>query len=261
MPQHRRLVAGFSPWRPEFTSMWEFWWTKWHWDRLFSESFFFPCQYHSMAAPYSLKYHLGPDNGSVSGRISVETQSQPIVKKNCWTVLSFSFLFLRQVRAELMHWILLRFEDRTAAVPGRQGAAGSSELSMTSLYLSITVERGNTWRPSVRLLPPPPPQYFLSSYVSVFHIYYYKNWCFITDWLKMVFVLCTTCIKRMDNGNIISVRLSFRPDSPSSKPLSGFRWKLVFVRSYTHLLTLYLRMLGWFVNNELEKMRKEAVVA
>jgi hypothetical protein len=26
-------------------SMWDLWWTKWHWDR------FFPCQFHSAGAP------------------------------------------------------------------------------------------------------------------------------------------------------------------------------------------------------------------
>jgi hypothetical protein len=33
--------------------------TKWHWGRLLSESFGFPCQYHSTAAPYSLMNYLG----------------------------------------------------------------------------------------------------------------------------------------------------------------------------------------------------------
>jgi hypothetical protein len=32
-------------------SMWGWWWTKWHWDRLFSELSVFPCQFHSTGAP------------------------------------------------------------------------------------------------------------------------------------------------------------------------------------------------------------------
>jgi hypothetical protein len=31
--------------------MWELWWTKWQWDRFFSEYFGFPCQFHSTGAP------------------------------------------------------------------------------------------------------------------------------------------------------------------------------------------------------------------
>jgi hypothetical protein len=30
--------------------MWDLGWTKWHWDRIFSEFFGFPCQYHSTVA-------------------------------------------------------------------------------------------------------------------------------------------------------------------------------------------------------------------
>jgi hypothetical protein len=36
--------------RPE-KSMWDLWWTKWHWDRFFSESFGIPLSiYHSTIA-------------------------------------------------------------------------------------------------------------------------------------------------------------------------------------------------------------------
>jgi hypothetical protein len=41
----RRLIAGFSPWRPVlFTaqSTWNLWWTKRHWDRFFSRVLRFP---------------------------------------------------------------------------------------------------------------------------------------------------------------------------------------------------------------------------
>jgi hypothetical protein len=44
-------------------SMWDLWWTKWHWDRFFYEYFVFPCQFHSTGAPLNWKikkthYHL-----------------------------------------------------------------------------------------------------------------------------------------------------------------------------------------------------------
>jgi hypothetical protein len=45
VPWLRRLVAGLSPWLPEFAPrsiQWDLWWTKWHWDRFFSESSGFP---------------------------------------------------------------------------------------------------------------------------------------------------------------------------------------------------------------------------
>jgi hypothetical protein len=31
------------------------WWTKWHWDRFFSELSVFPCQFHSIDAPLLVK--------------------------------------------------------------------------------------------------------------------------------------------------------------------------------------------------------------
>ena len=31
-------------------SVWDLWWTKWHWDRFFPEYFGFPCQFHSTGA-------------------------------------------------------------------------------------------------------------------------------------------------------------------------------------------------------------------
>jgi hypothetical protein len=50
VPWLRSLFAGLSPRRPGFAgqSMWDLWWTKWHWDRFFSEFFGFPLWiYHS----------------------------------------------------------------------------------------------------------------------------------------------------------------------------------------------------------------------
>jgi hypothetical protein len=31
------------------------WWTKWHWDRFFSELSVFPCQFNSTSAPLIVK--------------------------------------------------------------------------------------------------------------------------------------------------------------------------------------------------------------
>jgi hypothetical protein len=36
-------------------SMWDLWWTNWHWDRFFSELSVFPCQFHSNGAPLIVK--------------------------------------------------------------------------------------------------------------------------------------------------------------------------------------------------------------
>jgi hypothetical protein len=36
-------------------SMWDLWWTKWHWDRFFSELSVFPCRFHSTGAPLIVK--------------------------------------------------------------------------------------------------------------------------------------------------------------------------------------------------------------
>jgi hypothetical protein len=35
--------------------MLDLWWTKWHWDRFFSELSVFPCQFHSTGAPLTVK--------------------------------------------------------------------------------------------------------------------------------------------------------------------------------------------------------------
>jgi hypothetical protein len=53
-PWLRLLVANLSRRRPGFAPgqyMWDLWWTKWHWDRFFSEFFRFPLSvYHSTVA-------------------------------------------------------------------------------------------------------------------------------------------------------------------------------------------------------------------
>jgi hypothetical protein len=44
VPSHRDPVS-----RPGH-SMWDFWWTKWHWNWSFLRLIRFPCQYHSTVA-------------------------------------------------------------------------------------------------------------------------------------------------------------------------------------------------------------------
>jgi hypothetical protein len=61
MPWLRRLVAGLSLRWPGFApgqSMWDLWWTKWHWDRVFSEFFGFSMSV-SFHRPSQNSYHLG----------------------------------------------------------------------------------------------------------------------------------------------------------------------------------------------------------
>jgi hypothetical protein len=36
-------------------SMWDLWWTKWHWDRFSQRISVFPCQFHSSSAPLQRK--------------------------------------------------------------------------------------------------------------------------------------------------------------------------------------------------------------
>jgi succinate dehydrogenase/fumarate reductase cytochrome b subunit len=46
--------------------MWDLWWTKWQWDRFFSEFFGFT----GFTPFFILIYHLGVNNVSVSGSSS-----------------------------------------------------------------------------------------------------------------------------------------------------------------------------------------------
>jgi hypothetical protein len=68
----RRLVAGLTPRRPGFApgqSMWDLWWTEWHWDRFFSELFGFTLSV-SFHRRSSNSYHGGMNNIYVSGSSS-----------------------------------------------------------------------------------------------------------------------------------------------------------------------------------------------
>jgi hypothetical protein len=41
--------------RSQVKSVWDLWWTKWHWDRFFSELSVFPCRFHSTCATLIVK--------------------------------------------------------------------------------------------------------------------------------------------------------------------------------------------------------------
>jgi hypothetical protein len=62
--------------------MWDFLWTKWHWDRLFSEFFGFSCQYHSTMALALHTYITWGMNNKPVGGSSSEASSHPINKNN-----------------------------------------------------------------------------------------------------------------------------------------------------------------------------------
>jgi hypothetical protein len=51
----RRPLTAEARVRSRGQSLWGFWWTKWHWDRFFSELSVFLCQFHSTGAPLTVK--------------------------------------------------------------------------------------------------------------------------------------------------------------------------------------------------------------
>jgi hypothetical protein len=51
----RRALTAEARVRSRGQSMWDLWWTNWHWDMFLSEYFGFPCQYHSTGAPLNWK--------------------------------------------------------------------------------------------------------------------------------------------------------------------------------------------------------------
>jgi hypothetical protein len=59
---NRRPLTTEARFRSQFKSMWDLWWTKWHWDRFFSELSVFPCRLLSTGAPLIVK--LGKKNCS-----------------------------------------------------------------------------------------------------------------------------------------------------------------------------------------------------
>jgi hypothetical protein len=123
----RRLFAGLSPRRSGFAlgSVWDLWWTKWHWDRFHSECFGFHLSilfHHGSPHSYII---WGMNNRLVGGRSS-ETWSNPIDMNNKiaigeiygkWTELShnrsvFAVFYLRAL-LNVAVWV-----QRTLGVPG-----------------------------------------------------------------------------------------------------------------------------------------------
>jgi hypothetical protein len=51
----RRPLTTEARVRSQFKSMWDLWWTKWQWNRFFSELSVFPCRFHSTGAPLLVK--------------------------------------------------------------------------------------------------------------------------------------------------------------------------------------------------------------
>jgi hypothetical protein len=51
----RRPVTAKARVRSRVKSMWGLWWTKWQWNRFFSELSVFPCQFHSTGASVLVK--------------------------------------------------------------------------------------------------------------------------------------------------------------------------------------------------------------
>jgi hypothetical protein len=49
---------------PSRVSMWNLWWTKWHWDRFFPSTSDFPCQFHSTGDPLQGKTRKNESSSS-----------------------------------------------------------------------------------------------------------------------------------------------------------------------------------------------------
>jgi hypothetical protein len=71
--------------------MWGFCWTKWHWDRVFSEFISFFSQYHSTRGPYLVYVVCGMNSRPVGSR-SLEKLSHPTnMNNNMWFYRKFPF--------------------------------------------------------------------------------------------------------------------------------------------------------------------------
>jgi hypothetical protein len=71
VPCLRRLVAASHRSGPGW-SMWDLWWTKWHWDKFFSKFFSFPCQCYSTMALHT--HIIWGMNNRPTGSCSSQTE-------------------------------------------------------------------------------------------------------------------------------------------------------------------------------------------
>jgi hypothetical protein len=110
VPWFRRLVAGFSARRPAFVPERDLWWTKWLWNRFFSEFFRLPCQYHS---PVALHIHMSNGGWAVSPMVAaVQTHS---LTPSVWTTATYPTLYKHQIKLTLFKFRLLNAEARFLA--------------------------------------------------------------------------------------------------------------------------------------------------
>jgi hypothetical protein len=70
-----RVCHSDGPYSITGLSVWDLWWTKWHWDGFFSKYLDSPCQCHSINPLYSFMYHrrcltFGPGNGHLNSSTS-----------------------------------------------------------------------------------------------------------------------------------------------------------------------------------------------
>jgi hypothetical protein len=77
---HRPLTAEARV-RSRVKSMWDLWWTKWHWERFFSELSVFPCQFHSTGAPLLVK--LGKKTAHLYHRVAQKALRLWCVRSIC----------------------------------------------------------------------------------------------------------------------------------------------------------------------------------
>jgi hypothetical protein len=124
--------------------MWDLWWTKWHWERFFSEFFCFPLSipFHRRS-PYSYIIRV-MNNMSVSGSSS-ETLSHLI---EIYNIPSFRFNFAVLDRKVCTYLASLQSEHHSTTVHPR---TWSSTLSvLVTIYLAWSHAEFNYLKRSVK---------------------------------------------------------------------------------------------------------------
>jgi hypothetical protein len=77
----RRPLTTEARVRSQIKSIWDLWWTKWHWDRFFSELSVFPCRFHSTGAPLIVK--IGKTTAHLHHRVAQEVLRLWCVRSIC----------------------------------------------------------------------------------------------------------------------------------------------------------------------------------